>query len=431
MRFELQEGIYYRSNPQIGNSFCIITLRAENNSHISEIGNLVGSVWKRLTKLKNGILTDLEIDPKHRKKGNLSILVAYGSKIFDIPDSRKPRPSTFTDNWNFKPPKSEGGGSIIQGSEMTYSPKLAENHLLLDHVIFQFIAENGFYTARAVVDTWKELHQWEKKTGNSPLRITGLYTGFQRADQRNWQGFHDGVSNLKSRERPYVISIDSRYLNSQDKWTLHGTYLAFIRIAIDLEMWEDTSVMEQVKLIGRDKLTGCPLIGIDRNGKPVKDNRCPVPGTTEVIDRGNEYFRDYTHYGIRTEDKILQHSHIRHTRPMERFPVWDRKSSRIYRQGFEFLVDSRDYPGFVAGLNFVSFQNSPERLFRTLTYPSAIPPKIRGTKQLRNFEKYFSVLGAGIFFVPPVVNDEPFPGARIFLSNKELRNLTESMTQRF
>lgn len=423
MRFELQEGIYYRSNPQIGNSFCIITLRAENNSHISAIGNLVGRVWKRLTKLKNGILTDLDIDPKHRKKGNLSILVAYGPKIFDIPDSKKPRPLSFTDNWNFKPPNSKGGGSIIEGSEMRYSPKLVESHLLFDHVILQFIAENGFYTARAAIDTWKELHQWGKKTGNSPLRITGLYTGFQRADKRNWQGFHDGVSNLKSRERPYVISIDSRYLNAQDKWTLHGTYLAFIRIAIDLEMWEDTDIIVQEKLIGRDKLTGCPLIGIDRNGKPVKDARCPAPGTKEVIDPGNEYFRDIPHYGIRTEDKILQHNHIRHTRPLERIPIWDRKSSRIYRQGFEFLVNSHDYPGFVAGLNFVSFQNSPERLFRTLTYPSTIP-KIRGTKPLRNFEKYFSVLGAGIFFAPPVVNDEPYPGARIFFSNKELRNLT-------
>jgi deferrochelatase/peroxidase EfeB len=312
---------------------------------------------------------------------------------------------------------------------LTYSPRLVENHLMLDHVIFQFIAENESYTSRAAVDTWKELHQWEKKTGSSPLRITGLYTGFQRPDKRNWQGFHDGVSNLKSRERPYVISIDSRYLNSQDKWTLHGTYLAFIRIAIDLDMWEDTVVVEQEKLVGRDKLTGCPLIGADKNGKPVKDVRCPVTGTTEVIDPGNEYFREYPQHGIRTEGKILE-SHIRNSRPIERIPIWDRKSSRIYRQGFEFLVNSSDYPGFVAGLNFVSFQNSPERLFRTLTYPSTIA-RIRGSKPSRNLDKYFSVLGAGIFFVPPLVGDEPYPGARIFFSNSELRNLTKNLNKPF
>ena len=179
---------------------------------------------------------------------------------------------------------------------------------------------------------------------------------------------HDGVSNIKSQERPNVISIDSRYLSSRDRWTLNGTYLAFLRIAINLEKWEDTSVTDQEILVGRDKLTGCPLISVDKNGKPRKDGRCPVPGTSEIIDPGNEYFREHPPYGVGGQDNILQYSHIGRSRPTDQVPIWDKKSYRIFRQGFEFLTSSSEEPGLIAGLNFVSFQNSPERLFRALSY---------------------------------------------------------------
>ena len=423
MSLELQEGIYYRSKPKIGNSFCVITLRSSNKSSIHEIGEAIYQIWNRLGQIKEGIVADLNVDAKHRKKGNLSVLVGYGSKIFETEDSKKPKPASFSDNWNFKSPDIRGGGSIMDGSELFYSKDLDQNHLLHDHVLFQFIAENAFYTTRAAVEVWKEIHRWRKRTSSSPLAITGLFTGFQPQDQRNWQGFHDGVSNLRSSERPYVISIDSKFLRPQEKWTLHGTYLAFIRIAIDLELWEDTKVSDQEKLIGRDKLTGCPVVKVDRNENPVKDPRCPVPGTTEVIDRGNEYFREYRRHRPNTEDRILQNNHIRNRRPLDRVPIWDSRSSRIFRQGFEFLESSKFYPGFVPGLNFVSFQNSPERLFRALTYPVALKSKVPGYKHLPSLEQYFSVLAAGIFFVPPVAKNEPFPGSRIFFESSEFRNL--------
>ena len=78
-----------------------------------------------------------------------------------------------------------------------------------------------------------------------------------------------------------------------------------MRIALDLQSWEDTSLTLQEITIGRDKLTGCPLIGVRKNNKTLKDSRCPVPGTSEIIDPGNEYFRDHPPYGIRNEDNVL------------------------------------------------------------------------------------------------------------------------------
>jgi len=427
----LQEGIYYRSNPPIGNSFCILSLRSDNSSQIGEIGTAIALVWKHLEHLKKGKTVDLEIDRKHRKIGNLTILVAYGSSLFEIVGSQKKRPESFSETWNFKAPEFSGGGHILEGSEICYSMSLSKNHLLNDHIIFQFIADSDFYTNRAVVEVWKVIHRLEKNRGAAPLRITGLYTGFQRADHRNWLGFHDGVSNLRSYERPNVISINNKYLDSNDKWTAHGTYLGFMRIGLNIEKWEDMSIAEQEILIGREKITGCPLIRVDKNGKPIKDYRCPVNGTSEIIDPGNERFREHPPYGMGPQSKILHYSHIGRAAPIDRIPIWDKKSVRIFRQGFEFLVPSSDNVGLLAGLNFVSFQNTPERLYRVLTYPRTITQNGVGPTPIPNLDRFMSVFAAGIFFVPPKIHGEPFPGSQIFFNNLELRKLRKNRGMNF
>jgi Dyp-type peroxidase family len=423
----LQEGIYYRSRPPIGNSFCILSLKSENSSQIGEIGRAIALVWKHLEHLKKGKTVDLEIDRKHRKIGNLTVLVAYGSSLFEMAGSQKKRPETFSEAWNFKVPESGGGGHILEGSGICYSRSVSKNHLLNDHIIFQFIADSEFYTNRAAVEVWKVIHRLERNRGTAPLRITGLYTGFQRADHRNWLGFHDGVSNIRSYERPYVISINSKYLDSDDKWTYHGTYLGFMRIGLNIEKWEDTTIAEQEILIGREKITGCPLIRIDKNGKPIKDHRCPVNGTSEIIDKGNERFREHPPYGMGPQGKILHYSHIGRTAPTDRIPIWDKKSVRIFRQGFEFLLPSSDNVGLLAGLNFVSFQNSPERLHRALTYQHTISQNGLGSNPIPNLDRFMSVFAAGIFFVPPKIHGEPFPGAQIFFNRSKLRELHKDM----
>jgi deferrochelatase/peroxidase EfeB len=417
----IQEGIYYRSKPSIGDSFCVLSLKADQNLGINQIGFGIGKIWNQLLKLKEGITRDLDVHPNHSKSGSLTILIGYGPRSFELAGSQKLKPSGFSDSWNFKPPNLEGGGSLLEGIDLSYAKQVYDNHLLLDHVVFQFIADSEFYTTRAASTVWKELRKLTETLGIRPFRITGIYTGFQRPDRRNWLGFHDGVSNLKSQERSQVISISARNLNLQERWTLNGTYLTFMRIYIDLEKWDDTPVREQEIIIGRDKITGCPLIGIDDRGHPIKDPRCPVHGTSEVIDSGNEHFRSHPPYWNNTPNRRLQGSHIERNRSADKFPVGDRRSSRIFRQGFEFLEISKYIDGFTVGLNFVSFQNSPERLFKTLTYPSEIPYKNSRPRPFNSLEQFLSVSAAGTFFIPPVVSGEPFPGAQIFFSNSEMR----------
>jgi deferrochelatase/peroxidase EfeB len=196
-----------------------------------------------------------------------------------------------------------------------------------------------------------------------------------------------------------------------------------MRIAIDLQKWEETPQNIQEIIIGRDKLTGCPLVRVDSKYRPVRDTRCPVIGTSEVIDPGNEYFRDHPPFTTSPLNKVLQQSHIGSNRPLDKIPIWDKRSLRIYRQGFEFLQSTMDPPHFEVGLNFVSFQNTPERLHRTLSYQHIISQKTRFDESMPTLDQYFYVLAAGIFLAPPVKQDEPFPGADIFLSPKDLNNL--------
>ncbi len=204
----------------MGKSFCFVSLRIEKYDTLNDIGLVVGRIWNRLNCLKSGVLYDLDIERKHRKAGNLSVLIGYGSKIFDIPGCFKSKPVDIS-KLNFKNPNpAENSIPILDGSDFRYSANLAENHLLNDQIVLQFIAENEFYTNRAVVELWKELTESEKKSVN--IRISGLYFGFRHEDQRSWLGFHDGVSNLKPNERPYVIIINPKSVSNNDIWLVNG-----------------------------------------------------------------------------------------------------------------------------------------------------------------------------------------------------------------
>jgi deferrochelatase/peroxidase EfeB len=91
-------------------------------------------------------------------------------------------------------------------------------------------------------------------------------------------------------------------------------------------------------------------------------------------------------------------------------------SRRIFRQTFEFL---EPLPGNASkplrtGLNFVSFQNDPGRLFFILTDPNWMGNvSFGGNPNIPGMDRLLSILAAGMFFVPRVAS--PFPGANIFM----------------
>ena len=176
-----------------------------------------------------------------------------------------------------------------------------------------------------------------------------------------------------------------------------------MRIIVDLEKWDKLDPEQQQSIIGRDKLTGCPLTRIDRNKKYLKDPRCPVRGTFEVTESGNEEFRNisiskssYSSQNI--YDTLLEQSHVARANPSKLGNNGIPDMFQIFRQGFEFLEPLDYFNGIRLGLNFISFQNDPERIMKLIKYGFNKPQK-QYSEDPRLLEDFLSVRACGVFFL--------------------------------
>ena len=429
---KLQNGIYYRRDKlndlaqSTSNSrndcFAILFLRISDSLTSSETAEYLIGLWKMYLNLKKGVVSDLL---GHRvPSGGLSVLLGYSPNIFAIPGITKKIPRDLKEK-QFREPVS--GEPILDGSGINYGFNEHRNLGITEHITVQFISKSQLATYRAIVETSKYIAMnVPPKRG---ITLTTFFTGFQRDDCRSWLGFHDEVSNMKStRERKKAIVIDrvNNDLVHQDFWTAGGTYLAFLRIEINLPTWEQIKRRDQEILIGRDKLDGIPIVGVDKNGDPVRKPRCPPFSEVRSFDRR---FLEHPNYfqrpsaGISMKTKIdtnnsirlLSQSHIGRTRHIDQIKSEDPASRRIFRQGFEFIEPSYHDPSkpLRLGLNFISFQNDPTRLLFILTDPNWLGnSNFAGTGNIPGMKDFLSVQACGIFFVPP--NETPFPGASIF-----------------
>jgi Dyp-type peroxidase family len=392
-----QEGMFHRSGERPGAFYTVLFLRAAPGVTARRAGAAFVELWNRYQRLKEGRVPDL--DPERVPPGNLSVLVGYGLRAFRWPGAARPLPAELAEKHIFLPPLPTGGGRLLPGSGLVYDADVAANRATGDLAI-QFIADTQLAVHRAVVETWKFL----SGLGESPpLQMLGFFDGFSREDGRSWIDFHDGVSNLRSQDRPAVMAVKATGIE-EDAWTVGGTYMAFMRIAVDLPAWRRLPEATQEILVGRAKRSGCPFASVDEKGHGV-----PVAC---AADPGDPAFREPP----AVADERLLASHVQRVNHHRRnFESAD--SLRIYRQGYEFFEAQPSAPGFRAGLNFVSFQDSPERVFRMLTMkgwlgetnfggdPATTPPDLASLLRVR---------AAGVFLAPPVVPGEPFPGASVF-----------------
>jgi deferrochelatase/peroxidase EfeB len=234
------------------------------------------------------------------------------------------------------------------------------------------------------------------------------------------------MKNAEEREDAIRINIANNKLEHSDYWTRGGTYLAFLRIEIDLSIWERIDRKGQDLIVGRDKLKGYPLIGVDRVGNPVSNRGSPRNRRSNIYYK----FEDHPDYfkkpvlanqnqnvlDAEASIRMLTQSHIGRTRHIDKFESKEVASRRIFRQTFEFLESVPDNTSkpLRTGLNFVSFQNDPGRLFFILTDPNWMGNvSFGGNPNIEGMDKLFSVLAAGVFYVPRV--GHPFPGANIFI----------------
>ena len=415
MAGNIQDGIYYDRPP--GNSFCLMFMKISRSARTSDLIKELSELWNLYDELKRGKVKDLPIQPTHSHHGNLSVLLGYGPKIFDgvISGIKKNKPNDLIHEKGFKGPNISSGDSIAAGSSINFTKEILKNHAPEEHVIIQFIADTEMFTNRAVVETWKHIKN------RKILNISRFYTGFKRIDQRGWLGFHEGIANINPKERLEAIAINNSVSN-EDRWLINGTYMAFIRFVIDLERWEKLSLSQQEIIIGRKKITGCPVIGFDKNGVPINDPNCPVVGTAEVIDEGNEQFRQHPKFNEKSlprygSDKSLLISHIHRVHKSNIHPPSDYRSLRIFRQGFEFLEPVDGNPGFQAGLNFVSFQNNPQKVMKILTLQHWLGRSMNTpySNNIKELETFTLAKAAGLFLIPPFNKDELFPGSIMFV----------------
>jgi deferrochelatase/peroxidase EfeB len=427
-----QRGIFYRRktvSPSIysntnrhgspNSTFAIIMLRINPRSIPGDITFSLKELWEMYEMLRKGKMSFSTFPVPH---GKLSVLFSYSPNVFSLKGISKAIPYSLK---QFLPP-SKGGGDILKGSEIKYSNLNPVNLALTDDIAIQLIGSSQLAVHRAIVETWKHIHLHHS---NSILQFSRFYLGFQRDDRRSWLGFPDEISNMNgAAERKKAIFIHPRIndLHLSDYWTSGGTYMAYLRIQINLVEWEKLSTEHQELVVGRDKETGFPLAGVDRQGRPVnqtdpKFGNFTKPTESTYLDHP-DYFnlnslpkRLRTKIDLGASTRILSQSHIGRARHIDGINSDKPSSRRIYRQGFDFIESTSEESNmpFRIGLNFVSFQNDPRRLFFILSDPNWMGHSSFGGESDKSaVQNLLSVLASGVFYVPPL--EKPFPGVSIF-----------------
>ena len=409
-------------------SFAILFLKVRKKTNINYLTSSIEKLWDVYENLKKGIVKDLP----HQKvpHGFLSIILGYGQNVFQLKNIVKEIPRDFK-NSQFLPPKKDGsGGYILEKSRLSYSKDIHENVGLTEDIIVQFVAHTQLAVNRAIVETWKHIRDELSLSAHYPLILSKFFSGFQRDDGRSWLGFHDEVSNMRpGKERRNVIFIhrENNGLVARDSWTEDGTYLAFLRFEIDIDLWDSINKSKQELIVGRDKLYGRPLVGVDKNNNPITYNKIPIAQKIKSYNKKYhdhpDYFKQVSNLPKKLKDKIdmnksfkvLNESHIGKTRHFDKIKNEFVPSRRIFRQGFEFIEPTCNLSNspIKVGLNFLSFQNDPARFLFILTDPNWLGnSSFGGDSQFKDINKLLHVQACGIFFIPNI--EKPFPGSCIF-----------------
>ena len=380
----LQDGIYVDGGP--GPCYRLVLLDEADGVSVRETGRALAQVWATVQDLRAGRIADLEPTPQAdvdaATSAKLTALLGFGATLFRR-HAELPPPRT-----------------VVPLDELRFPslPRVPAEQRRIGEADFalQLIAHTDLAVDRAIVEIWSLI-----KTKGLPLRVVTFHGGFNRADRRSWIGFHDGISNLTHQERRAVVEVRVK----EPPWMFGGTYMGFLRLALDLGAWRQRSRQAQEVLVGRDKLTGCPLEAVDAEGRPLRLAGCPV-GPNHP--RSEKYV---VPPAPPVAETMLRRSHMHRTNPNR--TGLDDENNRIYRQGYEF-VEPLGNGELRVGLNFVSFQRDIDRLtsiLRSLSWLGDANFGGVGDGDPRALA-LVSLIGGGYYAVPPKMR--PFPGAEIF-----------------
>jgi deferrochelatase/peroxidase EfeB len=405
----LQEGIYYQSGETPGPCYRLLLLNVNAGTESRATREALASLWQMLDELKGGIVRDLRPSRPGEPEvegigGHLTALLGYGAAFFSStfhtpPLTSQPRPPAL--HRLARPPHRPDQPSPFP--KLHWASGLTGNSGEAD-LALQLIGDTDLVVNRAIVEVRKLIRR-----ERLPLALSTFFSGFQREDRRSWIDFHDGVNTMRPEERRTAMVIPP---SLDHPWLVDGTYMAFLKIAVDLDAWQEQSREEQETLVGRDKLSGCPLARVDLNAQgeliPRVIAQCPMTGSfpehppveflnppqpTGALARSGHIYRSNLNRGDPGQDA----------------------NNRLYRQGYEFLdaipLDVQ------AGLNFVSFQRDTRFVERILSIGAWLGdvnfggPAVPQGGEPSPIE-LMSLLSGGFYAVPP--RAEPFPGAELF-----------------
>ena len=394
----LQGGIYHQRDPT-PSSYRLLLLNVKPETGIGEARTAIRKLWTMLQDLRaRDLATDVGPDPSAATRRDprrkpyaapeLTCLLGFGASLFDR-YPRMPRPDGLL-------PLGPGPFRNIRWVAEA-DRQAGEADLAL-----QFIAWTELAVNRAVAEVWMMIVEQFL-----PLEIVAFHGGFNREDRRSWIGFHDGISNIEPHRRLAVVTAAS------PAWMDGGTYMAFFRLAIDLERWRRLPRKTQELLVGRDKLTGSPL---DPAGLPISAPGCPVWGDRAF---GPEHISPPAP-PMTASVSLASHMHRANPNRDPRDPdaPIPEDDNRIFRQGYEFLEQLHD-GRLRLGLNFVSFQGRLSRIKNMLSkdgwlgdvnfggFPFAAPDAPGAVV-------FVEMIAGGYYAVPPAGDPDSFPGVSIF-----------------
>jgi deferrochelatase/peroxidase EfeB len=208
-----------------------------------------------------------------------------------------------------------------------------------------------------------------------------LLAGFGRVSNsrsqttpRNLMGFKDGTSNIMVEDRSDVDRFVWARTPESPAWMRGGSYLVVRKIAIQLTVWDHSSLDQQQDTIGRYKGSGAAF------------------GETRERQTPNLRARRDGHY------VIPANAHIRLASPS------NNGGAQILRRGYSY-VDGLAEGSPAAGLLFLCYQRDPRHQF--------IPIQRRLSKN-DALNTFVQPIGSAIFACPPGATAGGYVGETLF-----------------